>query len=89
MAIKFLKLLLFILLGLSLGYVLGLVMYFIIIPDPCSYHNKVTSEFFNLFFEMTSTNGYHPEPTFLYFNFFTLIGIGLGLVFYFKKNKKQ
>lgn len=46
----------------------------ILIPDPCYYHSHDTNMLFDLFYELTASEGYHPFPT--RFNFILTICIG-------------
>ena len=57
-----------------------LVVQNIIIPDPCDYHNADTSKLFQLFYEQTSANGDHPEPTLFNFVLTLIIGGLLGIL---------
>jgi len=55
----------------------------LIIPDPCYYHSHETTMLFDLFYELTASEGYHPTPTI--FNLIltliigTVAGVFLGL----------
>lgn len=46
-----------------------------LIPDPCYYHTHETTSLFDLFYSLTSDNGYHPFPTML--NFVVTICVGM------------
>lgn len=65
-----------------------------LISDPCDYHNKEikTGMVFNLFYEINSSAGNHPEPTAFNFIFTLITGIIIGLVLYkvllIKREKK-
>ena len=61
----------------------------IIIPDPCKYHNADTSKLFQLFYEQTSANGDHPEPTIFNLIFTLFVGGLLGILFDKKIHKKN
>ncbi|MDR1679386.1 MAG: hypothetical protein LBR81_06355 [Prevotellaceae bacterium] len=93
---KFIKCLLsifFIVTGFFLAVGLNIVLYKIIIGDPCHWHNVVDTNFvFDLFYEISSNTGYHPEPTFFNLIFTLLFGILLGLFLSYKivwKKKKS
>ncbi len=65
----------------------------LIIPDPCYYHKHETTKIFDLFYELTTAEGYHPSPTKLNFIITIVIGMLLGLIigkiFTQKPQKKQ
>lgn len=71
-------------LGLLVAFVLHFMMEGILIPDPCAYHGEKTTQFFDLFYKMTSDEGYHPSPT----TFNNVLTIALGLVLGIYINKK-
>lgn len=52
----------------------------IIIGDSCSYDVKgiKTGKIFDLFYEISSNTGYHPEPSLFNFYFTTGVGILIG-----------
>lgn len=52
------------------------------VGDPCDYHNGVveTTWLFDLYFPMTSANGYHPEPGLLFHLTTLALGIGAGVL---------
>lgn len=54
----------------------------LVIGDECAYdtNNIKTSTVFNLFYEISSNTGYHPEPSFFNFIFTAFLGIVLGLI---------
>ena len=54
----------------------------IIIGDECAYdtNNIKTSAIFNLFYEISSNTGYHPEPSYFNFIFTAFLGIVLGVI---------
>jgi hypothetical protein len=66
-----------------------LIQYTIIIPDPCYYHTHDTSKMFDIFYELTSDNGYHPFPTMFNFIFTASIGAIIGLITSMNKIKKR
>ena len=61
-----------------------IVNYFIleklIIPDPCYYHSHDTTKLFDLFYSLTSAEGFHPIPTILNFSLTLTIGILIGVL---------
>lgn len=56
----------------------------VIIPDPCYYHGHDTTWLFDLFYDITSADGYHPFPS--VFNFIFTISAG-GVIGYFVYRK--
>ena len=70
-------------LGLLTAFFLHLMIEGILIPDPCAYHVKKTSKAFDLFYKMTSGEGYHPSPTI--FNYVLTIAIGIVLGIFINK----
>ena len=54
----------------------------ILIPNPCDYHNKEieTGVIFNLFFDINSGTGYHPEPNVFNLIFTLLMGFLIGFI---------
>ncbi|MFM2225239.1 MAG: hypothetical protein RJA07_1441 [Bacteroidota bacterium] len=78
--------------GCIVGFLFNVfVVYNIIIPDPCYYHNHdfKTSRLFNLFYEITGAEGYHPTPTMFNIIFALVVGALLGFTLSFYKTKKQ
>jgi len=69
--------------GLLVSFVLHFMIEGILIPDPCAYHGEKTTQFFDLFYKMTSDEGYHPSPT--TFNYVLTITLGLLLGFFINK----
>jgi len=59
----------------------------IIIGDPCEYDTEgnETGKLFNLFYTISSSTGYHPEPSLFNFYFTTILGILTGLVFAYRQ----
>lgn len=77
-----------------LGIIVFLLLNFFIIekyiiPDPCFYHNHNTTKTFDLFYQMTADEGYHPTPT--KFNLLSTLTIGtlIGLIFGLKITKEK
>ena len=80
----------FVIIGVVLTITLNyFIVQNIIIPDPCKYHNADTSKLFQLFYEQTSANGDHPEPTIFNFIFTSIIGGLLGIFAAKKIHKKN
>jgi len=51
-------------LGLVSMFILNFfILQNILIPDPCYYHSHDTNKDFDLFYEMTANEDYHPTPT--------------------------
>lgn len=76
------------------GTVLAFVFNFLIlnkmlIPDPCYYHSHDTNKVFDIFYELTSGEGYHPFPTKFNFIFTATIGAIFGLTFSIFKLRKR
>ena len=46
----------------------------IIIPDPCYYHSHDTNKIFDLFYDLTAKEGFHPTPS----NLNTILTLGIG-----------
>ena len=80
----------FILIWLVVMYILNFfILEKIIIPDPCYYHSHDTNKVFDLFYELTAKEGYHPTPTRLNV-ILTLITGGLaGLILGIKLSKTK
>lgn len=75
----------------TIGWIIGGVIFgafafwllnTIIIGDPCDYHNKdiKTGSVFNLFYEISSNTGHHPEPTAFNFIFAITTGAVIGFL---------
>lgn len=60
----------------------------ILIPDPCYYHSHETSIVFDVFYDLPSSEGYHPFPTIINFILTFIIGAIMGLIFSLRKLKK-
>ena len=56
---------------------MGYLILDVLVPDPCAYHNgqAETNWLFDLFFPMTATSGFHPEPG----NVFYFLALGGGI----------
>lgn len=52
---------------------------YILIPDPCYYHTHDTTLLFDIFFDLTSSDGYHPFPSLFNFILTIIVGALLGL----------
>lgn len=70
-------------LGLLVSFVFHFLAENITIPDPCAYHSRQTTKSFDLFYKMTSDEGYHPSPT--RFNYVLTIALGLVLGVFINK----
>lgn len=76
--------------GAVLAFVFNfLILDKILIPDPCYYHTHDTNKVFDIFYELTSGDGYHPFPTKFNFIFTASIGAIFGLTFSTYKLKKR
>ncbi len=66
--------------GGILGYIIGIsILYDLLIPNPCYYHNSSTGSWFiNLLFDMNSINNFHPEPNLLYILICVFSGGSIG-----------
>ena len=76
------------------GAALALVLNFfildkILIPDPCYYHSHDTNKVFDVFYELRSSEGFHPFPTTFNFIFTGVIGALLGKIFSIYKLKMK
>jgi hypothetical protein len=65
-----------------------LIIQNILIPDPCYYHSHETGKLFDIFYEMTAAEGYHPLPTRFNLIFTILLGALSGLFFSICKIRK-
>lgn len=77
--------------GIVLAFVFNfLILDKILIPDLCYYHTNDTNKVFDIFYELTSRDGYHPFPTKFNFIFTATIGAILGLtISIYKLNKRE
>lgn len=63
----------------------------ILIPDPCYYHSHETNIIFDVFYDLSPDEGYHPFPTMFNFIFTMILGsvagfiIALKTINYYKK----
>jgi hypothetical protein len=77
------------------GAILALIFNFavidsIVVPDPCYYHSHDTTWLFDLFYKITSAEGYHPSPSVFNFIFTITAGTAAGIAlagFLLRKNK--
>ncbi|HCS21536.1 MAG TPA: hypothetical protein DIW47_13415 [Bacteroidetes bacterium] len=58
-----------------------LILDSILIPDPCYYHSHEPGLLFHLFYDLPSSEGYHPFPSVFNFIFTLTIGALSGLAF--------
>lgn len=76
--------------GTVLAFVFNfLILDKILIPDPCYYHTHDTNKAFDIFYELTSGDGYHPFPTKFNFIFTATIGAIFGMTFSIYKLRKR
>jgi hypothetical protein len=76
--------------GTVLAFVFNyLILDKILIPDPCYYHTHDTNKVFDIFYELSSAEGYHPFPTKFNFIFTATLGAIFGLTFSIYKLKKH
>jgi hypothetical protein len=88
--VRILKITAFTTLGLVLMYALNyFLLERLIIPDPCYYHSHDTNKVFDLFYELTAQEGYHPTPTKLNLILTLTIGALIGLILGIKQTKKS
>ena len=88
------KQIIIVLLSVFAGTVLAFVFNFfildtILIPDPCYYHSHDTNKVFDIFYDLPSSEGYHPFPTKFNFIFTSTIGAIFGLTLSIYKLKKH
>ena len=65
-----------------ISFIGSMALYGFIVADPCEYHtvdDKDISWLFKLFYPMTSSSGFHPEPGRFNFIFFLSIGALSGI----------
>lgn len=75
--------------GIFSAYMLNFMLDVFLIPDPCYYHDHDTNIIFDVFYDLPSSEGYHPYPT-TFNNIFTLvIGAVSGSIFSIYKLKKD
>jgi len=75
--------------GTVLAFIFNfLVLDKILIPDPCYYHSHDTNFVFDLFYEITSNDGFHPFPTKFNFIFTAIVGASIGLTISLYKFRK-
>jgi len=60
----------------------------LIIPDPCYYHSHDATKIFDLFYELTASEGYHPTPTKFNLIITLITGAMSGLLFGLKLTNK-
>ncbi|MBP8994446.1 MAG: hypothetical protein KBG30_11650 [Bacteroidales bacterium] len=79
----------FCVLGLVVTFVLNFfILERLIIPDPCYYHSHDTNKIFDLFYELTAGEGFHPTPTILNLVLTLTAGIIVGLVLGIRRTSK-
>ncbi|WP_448701088.1 hypothetical protein ACFGVR_03210 [Mucilaginibacter sp. AW1-3] len=80
----------FVLAGFIVANVINILIGDIIIGDPEAYDTDgiKTGPVFNLFYEISSNTGYHPEPSIFNGIFVTVIGVALGGWFAYRHFKR-
>ncbi len=79
----------FCILGLVITFVLNFfILERIIIPDECYYYSHDTNKIFDLFYELTAAEGFHPTPTILNLGLTFMTGIIAGLIFGIRRTTK-
>src|SRR3990172_1741373 len=102
MKVKIIKIIIYFLsipVFIVLSFIASMATYGAVVGDPCEYHtidDKELSFLFKLFYPMTSTSGYHPEPGWFNGIFALCVGVLLGIIvsrffikIIFKKNKNE
>jgi hypothetical protein len=85
---KLLKLILSAIIGLASVFIFRSVLFLMLVPDSCVYHNGKEEGFIiKTFYEMNSGNGFHPEPNSMNNYLTLLLGGGIGISLYFIFNK--
>lgn len=75
--------------GTVLAFLLNfLILDKLLIPNPCYCHSHDTNKVFDIFYELTSSEGYRPFPTKFNFIFTTTIGAIFGLTLSIYKLRK-
>jgi hypothetical protein len=76
--------------GILFVYILNfLILQNILNPDPCYYHTNESNKLFDLFYELTAYDGFHPFPSKFNFIFTAANGFILGITFALSKIKKS
>ena len=59
----------------------GHVLLDVLAPDPCAFHNGRAESgwMFDLFFPMTASSGFHPEPGLVFHATTLCCGVGAGM----------
>lgn len=79
--IRLFKILGFTMTGIVIVFLFNyLLLEALIIPDPCYYHSHDTTKLFDLFYELTASEGFHPTPTMFNLVITLVIGAVTGLV---------
>ncbi|MBO9703179.1 MAG: hypothetical protein J7604_23395 [Sporocytophaga sp.] len=74
--------------GMVLAFVFNyFILDKILIPDPCYYHNHETNKIFDFFYNLPSSEGFHPFPSIFNFIFTMIIGAICGFILSVKKIK--
>ena len=76
--------------GMFLAFLFNyLILDKILIPDPCYYHSHDTNKLFDIFYELTASEGYHPFPTKFNFILTATFGAIFGLTLSIYKLRKH
>ena len=71
------------------GVIVNLIIYPILIPDYCYFHNHETSTTVELFFDFPAYEGFHPVPSKVGYLLVGTLGLILGLLFFKIINPKR
>ena len=88
--IRFLKISGISLIGIIVVFLFNyLLLERLIIPDPCYFHSHDTTKVFDLFYELTASEGYHPTPTRFNLILTLIIGAMTGILIGLKTTDKK
>lgn len=72
-----------IIIGVAITYILRFFTFFILVPDPCIYHNGAEEGFLlKKLYSFEAVNGYHPEPNLLNDFIIITIGVCFGIIYF-------
>jgi len=83
---------LFVIIGVILGFIIRGILFSILVPDICAYHNGKESGFFiSTFYDTPGWNGFHPAPNLLNNILTAIVGGLIGIIIYIsiEKSKKR
>lgn len=63
------------------------ILYSIIIPDPCYYHSHEINQILKIFYDGSPASNGHPEPTLINFGITIVFGVYIAN-WYYRKYKK-